>query len=515
MTNLSLHIFAAIPDCLLGHTGYSYPSPTVKLSLPPLTPTIATTFSEGSSLKYASIGQSAAALAVTPGYEYISRGPVIKQQSIIATPAITKTYLPPPTAAFGYTAPLSKIATYTPTSNIVSIPSVNKVAVSAYDYPRIAIGAPAVTKVVSSPAISTAYAAGPAFSQFSVSPTIASRVAYTSPFVKTYATSPSVATYTSNLGYSTQKILSAPAVANVISSPAVATYASSPAISQYSVSPTLVPPSYVSSPGRVAIGSTLGITGGYIAPAAKVAYSSPAVSHLSVSPAVSSSYISAGRLAYSSPVLGSTYGLSGIAPAVRKIAAAPAISSTYGVVSPSVATYSSAPAVSTSYVSTPIKQVSYASQPLLTRYAAAPAISTLGAGGISATRYVSSPGITTHLTAPAITAQYTSQPLAYTSSAGLAQSYLATSPKIVSPSYASPISQYAASYAASPAPVVTSYASSPAIAAYSTGLGAKQISVTGNPLLTGSYLTGGLGSGIIGTQPGIAVSSGLHASSLG
>lgn len=160
MANLSVQILAGVPDCIHANEGYVYPKPAVQLtegiSSYSVSPSIAT-YTQGNAIKYSSLEESA--------YTSVTPGPFIKQSVYSApiSPVITKSYLPPianvasypavtpippiasvapvitksylpPVSQVAYTAPLSKVATYTPTSNIVSIPAVR------YSYPKYSTG---------------------------------------------------------------------------------------------------------------------------------------------------------------------------------------------------------------------------------------------------------------------------------------------------------------------------------------------------------------------------------------
>lgn len=162
MANLSIQILAGVPDCIHANEGYVYPKPSVQLtegvSAYSVSPSIAT-YTQGNAIKYSSVEESAytsvtpapifkhavyAAPAIQPApiitKSYLSSSPVITKSYLppIATvaPVITKSYLPP-VNQFAYTAPISKVATYTPTTNIVSIPAVKTVD---YQYPKISTG---------------------------------------------------------------------------------------------------------------------------------------------------------------------------------------------------------------------------------------------------------------------------------------------------------------------------------------------------------------------------------------
>lgn len=154
---------AGVPDCIHANEGYAYPKPAVQLtegiSAYSVSPSIAT-YTQGNAIKYSSLEESA--------YTSVTPGPIIKQavysspvvtKSFLPTnsylppaPVITKSYLSPaPVATVGpypyasvapvitksYLPPLSKVATYTPTSNIVSIPAVKSLE---YQYPKVSTG---------------------------------------------------------------------------------------------------------------------------------------------------------------------------------------------------------------------------------------------------------------------------------------------------------------------------------------------------------------------------------------
>lgn len=159
VANVSVQILAGVPDCIHANDGYSYPKPTIQL-----TEGGVTTYTQGNAIKYSTLEESAYT-SVTPAsiVRQIVSAPVITKSylspaipSIIPpTPVYTKAYLPPiaapvasvapvitksylrPANQFAYTAPLSKVATYTPTSSLVSIPAVKTID---YSYPKIANG---------------------------------------------------------------------------------------------------------------------------------------------------------------------------------------------------------------------------------------------------------------------------------------------------------------------------------------------------------------------------------------
>lgn len=156
VANISIQILAGVPDCIHANDGYSYPKPAIQL-----TEGGVTTFTHGNAIKYSTLEESAYT-SVTPASivkQFVS-APVITKSylspaipSIVApTPAYTKAYLPPiaapvapvitksyirPVNPIAYTAPLSKVATYTPTSSLLSIPAVKTVD---YSYPKISSG---------------------------------------------------------------------------------------------------------------------------------------------------------------------------------------------------------------------------------------------------------------------------------------------------------------------------------------------------------------------------------------
>lgn len=171
MANLSIQILAGVPDCIHANEGYVYPKPAIQLTEDVnaygVSPSV-TTYTHGNAIKYSSLEESAytsvtpapivkqfvSAPIITKSYvsqaapvltkSYISSPPIYTKSYIspvtpvapVASiaPVITKSYLPP-ISQIAYTAPLSKFATYTPTSNIVSIPGVK-----SYAYPKIATG---------------------------------------------------------------------------------------------------------------------------------------------------------------------------------------------------------------------------------------------------------------------------------------------------------------------------------------------------------------------------------------
>lgn len=168
MANLSVQILAGVPDCIHGHEGYVYPKPSVQLaegvSSYTVSPSV-TTYTQGNSVKYSSIEESAYS-SVSPLpilKQAVYSSPVITKSYVPAAPVIAKTYVPsphiitksylppvgpsiapvitksylPPVSQVAYTAPLSKVATYTPTNNIVPIPVVKSFD---YSYPKIATG---------------------------------------------------------------------------------------------------------------------------------------------------------------------------------------------------------------------------------------------------------------------------------------------------------------------------------------------------------------------------------------
>lgn len=178
MANLSVQILAGVPDCIHASEGYVYPKPAVQLaegiSAYSVSPSIAT-YTQGNAIKYSSLEESAYT-SVTPGpiikqtVYSAPAAPVITKSYLPPTPIVTKSYLPPvapvapiatvapyaavtpvapiasvapvitksylpPVSPVAYSAPVvAKVATYTPTSNIVSIPSVN------YQYPKYSTG---------------------------------------------------------------------------------------------------------------------------------------------------------------------------------------------------------------------------------------------------------------------------------------------------------------------------------------------------------------------------------------
>lgn len=170
VANVSVQILAGIPDCIHANNdyGYSYPKPAIQLtegglSAYSVSPSIAT-ITQGNAIKYSSLEESAYT-SVTPASvvkQFVS-APVITKSyvspvypsAIPPTPVYTKAYLPPiapvasvapvitksflqPVNQLAYTAPLSKVATYTPTSSLVSIPAAVKTV--DYSYPKITTG---------------------------------------------------------------------------------------------------------------------------------------------------------------------------------------------------------------------------------------------------------------------------------------------------------------------------------------------------------------------------------------
>lgn len=162
MANVSVQILAGVPDCIHANNayGYNYPKPAIQLteggvSAYSVSPSV-TTITQGNAIKYSTLEESAYT-SVTPApvitKSYVS--PVIPS-AIPPTPIYTKAYLPPiaapvasvapvitksflrPVNQYAYTAPLSKVATYTPTSSLVSIPAAVKTV--DYSYPKIATG---------------------------------------------------------------------------------------------------------------------------------------------------------------------------------------------------------------------------------------------------------------------------------------------------------------------------------------------------------------------------------------
>lgn len=169
VANVSIQILAGVPDCIHANDGYgyNYPKPAIQLteggvSAYSVSPAV-TTYTQGNAIKYSSLEESAYT-SVTPASivkQIVPAAPVITKSyvspavypsAIPPTPIYTKAYLPPPIASvapvitksylrpvnqFAYTAPLSKVATYTPTSSLVSIPAVKTVD---YSYPKITTG---------------------------------------------------------------------------------------------------------------------------------------------------------------------------------------------------------------------------------------------------------------------------------------------------------------------------------------------------------------------------------------
>lgn len=182
MANLTIQILAGVPDCIHANEGYAYPKPAVQLtegiSAYSVSPSIAT-YTQGNAIKYSSLEESAYT-SVTPGpiikqtvysspvvtKSFLPSAPIVTNSYLPPAPVITKSYLPPvgtvapytpytpytpyasvapvitksylpPVGPVGYTAPLSKVATYTPTSNIVSIPAVKSLE---YQYPKVSTG---------------------------------------------------------------------------------------------------------------------------------------------------------------------------------------------------------------------------------------------------------------------------------------------------------------------------------------------------------------------------------------
>lgn len=102
---------------------------------------------------------------------YISAPIAVTPAPVYSAPYLTKSYAPQ-ISPLAYTGHLSKVATYTPTSNIFSIPAVKQVS---YQYPKITPGylppSPAKVAIASSGYTLNA-------------------PAYTAPIVAKYATSP-------------------------------------------------------------------------------------------------------------------------------------------------------------------------------------------------------------------------------------------------------------------------------------------------------------------------------------
>lgn len=175
MANLTIQILAGVPDCIHANEGYAYPKPAVQLtegiSAYSVSPSIAT-YTQGNAIKYSSLEESAYT-SVTPGpiikqtvysspvvtKSFLPSAPIVTNSYLPPAPVITKSYLPPvataapypyasvapvitksylpPVGPVAYTAPLSKVATYTPTSNIVSIPAIKSLE---YQYPKVSTG---------------------------------------------------------------------------------------------------------------------------------------------------------------------------------------------------------------------------------------------------------------------------------------------------------------------------------------------------------------------------------------
>lgn len=186
MANLSIQILAGIPDCIHANEGYAYPKPAVQLhegvSAYSVSPSIAT-YTQGNAVKYSTLEESA--------YTSVTPAPIIKQ-AYYSAPVVTKTFTPQVTQ-LSYAAPLSKVATYTPTSNIVAIPAVKQID---YQYPKITSGylppAPITTKYVSSPAVG--YVSNHANVAISSPGYTLNAPAYAAPIVTKYATSPALST---------------------------------------------------------------------------------------------------------------------------------------------------------------------------------------------------------------------------------------------------------------------------------------------------------------------------------
>lgn len=173
VANVSAQILAGVPDCIHANDayGYSYPKPAIQLTeggisaYHSVSPAV-TTITQGNAIKYSSLEESAYT-SVTPAsvVKQIVSAPLITKSyvsspiipsAIPPTPVYTKAYLPPiaapvasvapvitksflrPVNQYAYTAPLSKVATYTPTSSLVSIPAAVKTV--DYSYPKIATG---------------------------------------------------------------------------------------------------------------------------------------------------------------------------------------------------------------------------------------------------------------------------------------------------------------------------------------------------------------------------------------
>lgn len=427
--------------------------------------------------------------------------PVVSNTYLPPTPVVSNAYLPPATVtktyvpsaynAISYARPLSKIATYTPTSNIVSVPAVSKVA---YGYPNIA------TKYISSavsPAISSTYSAG---HYGHASPAYTS---YSSPVVSQYAVTPTAASLglhsagvkyaSANLGYAA--VSPAPAISK--------TYVSSPAVSSAYLSNNLGYAAHgYSSLGVANVAAVTPVTkydssapaySAYGAHSAGVKYASANLGYAAVSPAISKTYVSSP--AVSSAYLSNNLGYS--APGYSSLGV-----SNVAAVAPVTKYVSSAPAVSTSYISSPVvKQIA---SPLLTRYDASPSYgyaSHLGVSNVAAvapvTKYVSS--------APAVSTSYVSSPTvqqiassygAYGASPSVGYASHLGTKYVSSPGIATYGSKVA--YAGSYAPAVSSsYIPRPVVSAAAYAPAVKQVSYATNPLL---------GAGIYGT--------GVHASHL-
>lgn len=243
VANLSVQIFAGVPDCIHANEGYSYPKPAVQLTeginTYSVSPSIAT-YTTGSAVKYSALEESE--------YTSVTPGPIVKQ--VYSAPVVTKSYVAPAVATvshggygsyvaaptpIAYTAPLSKIATYTPTSNFV-VPAVKKVAaIPAYQYPRITPGylppaAPVVTtNYVSSNPTAVTYVSSPPKIAVATPAVSLATPTYSAPIVTKYA-APAIATshgygsaaYGYGSSYGLSNVYTAPAVTKVVS-PSIAT----------------------------------------------------------------------------------------------------------------------------------------------------------------------------------------------------------------------------------------------------------------------------------------------------
>ncbi|XP_068149226.1 pneumococcal serine-rich repeat protein [Drosophila tropicalis] len=431
-----------------------------------------------------------ATVSVSSGYGATSHQYVSKP-AIALAPTLSKTYLPAapaiavsaPAKIATYAAPaISKIATgYAASgSGAVSHQYVSKPAVATY------AAAPAVSKVLSyaAPAIST-YASAPAITKISSS---------AEPLVSTYSVSSGYGA--SGSGAISHQYVSKPAVATISAAPVVAKVASyaAPAISTYSSAPVLksyVAPSitkvatgygssglgavshqYVSKPA-IALAPTLSKTYLPAAPAiavsapAKIAtYAAPAISKIATgyaasgSGAVSHQYVSKPAVATYADAPAVSKVLSYAAPAISTYASAPAITKISSSAGPLVSTYSAGPAIAKVATYSQAADVShqYISKPIVAAYPApAPAPAVVSK--------VATPVVSTYAAAPAIAK--VSSGYGTTSSGAISHQYV--SKPVVSTISAAPVVTKVASYAA---PAISTYSSAPATLKVSSGYGA-------------------------------------------